>query len=311
MEQIKVSIIVPVYNIIEYLDECLNSLINQTCNEIEIILVDDGSTDGSGELCDNYTNKYGNIKTIHQENGGLSKARNTGINNALGEYILFVDSDDYINKDTCRFLYDVAEKYNCEIVTYNEIKVKNGIEEKGFTRPVKEYEVYDGTTLLVESIKGHSVSMCAPFALYRKSFITEHGIYFKEGILHEDELWTPQIYLKAKRAIYVNKHFYYHRYREDSITHIKNKERNSKDLINTCYILYDIYSNIEENQRKYLYNYLCMLYLWAVFIGKNYYADKKFALKTASSKKNRLKAILYFISPHVYIMINSYIKKDK
>lgn len=115
MEEKLISIIVPVYNVEKYLKECIDSVISQTYKNLEIILVDDGSTDKSGEICDEYSKKDSRIKVIHKENGGLSDARNVALDIAKGEYIGFVDSDDYVEKDMFETLYKLAEEHNTEI----------------------------------------------------------------------------------------------------------------------------------------------------------------------------------------------------
>ncbi|HFD6724085.1 TPA: glycosyltransferase family 2 protein, partial [Enterococcus faecium] len=111
-----VSVIVPIYNVEKYLRKCVDSLLSQTLKEIEIVLVDDGSPDASGEIADEYQKKYSNVKTIHRENGGLGPARNTGIENATGEYVAFLDSDDWVESDMYEKLYLVASKENADIV---------------------------------------------------------------------------------------------------------------------------------------------------------------------------------------------------
>ena len=112
----KISVIVPVYNVKLYLHKCVDSILNQTYQNIEVLLIDDGSTDGSSDICDSYTEKDSRIKVVHKKNGGLSSARNTGLDMATGEYILFVDSDDYIDIEMIRRLYDALVKtggYEC------------------------------------------------------------------------------------------------------------------------------------------------------------------------------------------------------
>ena len=110
-----ISVIVPIYNVEEYLNECVDSILNQTYKNLEIILVDDGSTDKSGIICDDYAKIDSRIKVIHKKNGGLSDARNVGIDRALGEFIIFIDSDDYIDHSMCEILLAYASKYDVDI----------------------------------------------------------------------------------------------------------------------------------------------------------------------------------------------------
>ena len=115
----KISVIVPVYNVKLYLHKCVDSILNQTYQNIEVLLIDDGSTDGSSDICDSYTEKDSRIKVVHKKNGGLSSARNTGLDMATGEYILFVDSDDYIDIEMIRRLYDALVKTGADMSVCN------------------------------------------------------------------------------------------------------------------------------------------------------------------------------------------------
>ncbi|NJJ41641.1 glycosyltransferase family 2 protein [Paenibacillus apii] len=127
----KISVVVPIFNVEQYLERCLDSIINQSYKDLEIILVNDGSTDRCYEICETYKQKDRRIVVIHQQNGGLSEARNTGISRATGEYIGFVDSDDYIERDMYQFLYNLIKKYNAEIsicgtyITYDNKRIKS------------------------------------------------------------------------------------------------------------------------------------------------------------------------------------------
>ena len=111
----KISIIVPIYNVEKYLDKCVSSILNQTFTDFELLLVDDGSPDRCGEMCDEYAKKDSRVKVIHRKNGGLSAARNSGIDAACGKYIGFIDSDDYIEENMYEHLYDVITKYDADI----------------------------------------------------------------------------------------------------------------------------------------------------------------------------------------------------
>nr|WP_302853132.1 glycosyltransferase [Methanosphaera stadtmanae] len=120
----KVSIVIPVYNVEKYIERCLKSILNQTLDSIEVIVIDDGSTDNSGKICDEFSTKYKNVKTFHKRNGGVSSARNLGISIAKGEYIGFVDPDDFIHVNMYKELYENAKKVNSDIAicSFKEIK---------------------------------------------------------------------------------------------------------------------------------------------------------------------------------------------
>lgn len=120
-----ISIIIPVYNVEQYLDKCLQSVINQTYQDIEIILVDDGSSDSSGILCDKWKEKDSRIKVIHKSNGGLSNARNVGIEQANGEYLMFIDSDDIVANDLCKVLFEMLKNNHADISICNATHIFN------------------------------------------------------------------------------------------------------------------------------------------------------------------------------------------
>lgn len=299
----KVSIIIPVYNVERYLGKCLNSALGQSLDDIEIILVNDGSSDSSPEICRQYAAADNRIKLIEQENAGLSAARNAGFANCSGDYVLFLDSDDYLSADACERLAETAERLDCDIVAANEIKVINGKECTGECRKFPENVVMSGKEFYVESLRKGGLSPCVQFSLYRRSFIAASGVTFKEGILHEDELWTPQILLKARRLSCLDLPFYYHLCREGSITQKKDHTKNSLDMLATCRELYELFRKQDKYSRKYMFDNLCTSFLSAVYVGRRTDEDRLFALRTARSKKNIFKALLYAVSPKLYLAV--------
>lgn len=305
MNKVDISIIVPVYNVKLYLERCMKSLINQTYNNYEIILVDDGSSDGSGELCDGYTN-YSKVKVIHQPNKGLSGARNTGIKNALGEYIMFVDSDDYIDVKSCEQFMNILKNGTFDIVCADAYRVT----EKGITEKNKDRTNINipctGMDFLVESVSLKSMCMCAPFAVYRKKLIVENECWFKEGVLHEDELWTPQIFLLSQNVSYIPFRFYYHCERGGSINLSAWNEKRGKDIEYISFTLKEVYERkiADTKKRKVLLDHLCMLYLNSLNMTKNKRGSKSFLRETAYTKNNRIKALIYMVSPSIYFMVN-------
>ena len=307
-----ISIIVPVYNVKNYLTRCVESLKRQTHQDLEIILIDDGSTDGSEILCDSYAAER-HIKVIHQANAGLSMARNAGIAAANGEYLLFVDSDDYIEADACKRLLEEAQKYNCDIVcarAYIATEKQcymDGVDRHGIKVPCS------GKEFLVKSIGQKAMQMCAPYALYRTDVIRKNEIYFRAGILHEDELWTPQVYLNAQKVSYLSYPFYYHWMREGSITQSTWNEKHSRDIYFVCGELSRIYTEKVENlkERRILMDYVCMLYLNALNLIRDKHGNKKFLLYAAATTRNRLKALLYCSYPTLYFAVNPHKSMSK
>ncbi|MCM1202165.1 MAG: glycosyltransferase [Bacteroides fragilis] len=305
-----VSVIVPVYNVRNEIGRCVESLVNQTWKQMEILLIDDGSTDGSGIICDEYASGYHNVRAVHQENRGLSGARNRGLTAAEGEYILFVDSDDYVELHACEYLMEEALKYRCDIVAGKAYLSSNGrLYRHNRERREKKYPC-EGIDFLTEGIRRKAMSMCAPFALYKRAMIMENRLFFEEGIFHEDELWTPQVYLHAHSVSYINYSFYYHCMREESIGNdTSSQDKHADDILFVSRRLYDIFSSYGGAGKNIVMDYICMLYLNALYIGKRKDGDKKFALRTAHSLRNLLKSILYGISPHIYLTVNDFVKR--
>ena len=164
--KMKVSIIIPVYNVEAYLDRCLKSIVNQTYENLEIIIVDDGSPDKCPFICDSWQLKDDRIIVIHKENGGLSSARNTGLDIATGDYICFVDSDDYISLDMIETMLDAALTYSVDVVTCGRIRVANSTEEEMYSLP--KGKLFTGEKAIKELFCGGAIEEAAWDKLYKK-----------------------------------------------------------------------------------------------------------------------------------------------
>jgi len=185
----KISVIIPVYNTEEYLERCINSVLNQEFQDLEIILVNDGSTDSSAEICNSYACKYNKISVFHKANGGSSEARNMGIENATGEYITFVDSDDYIKPDMYKKLYNNAKIYNSDITGYDE--------------KVNRIIIHTEDLLMRYFLKGE-VSVCKRIF----SIKLFDDFRFKTGVTSEDVLASYQLFSKAKKYLEIPGDYY-------------------------------------------------------------------------------------------------------
>lgn len=308
---IKISIIVPIYNAKKYLSRCLESLINQTLKEIEILTINDGSKDNSDKIIKEYMKKDSKIRIYNKENGGLSDARNYGLKMAKGKYILFVDADDCIEKNTCKELYEIAEKEQLEILKFNYFDEKN----KKYAFKYKEQymrKTYNGIEYLKRVFDSKDeMTIVAWNALYNRKYLQDNKFKFKKNILHEDELWTPQIIIKANRIMQVDNVYYNYKYNKNSITTQKDKTKNAMDIINTCKELDNIYSKINDRKlRKQLKNTIVTKYLEAFVMGKMYekekkkYIDKKFLINKSYTIRNKAKVFLFFINSKLYYKIN-------
>lgn len=205
-----ISIIVPIYNVEKYLRRCVISLINQTYENIEIILIDDGSTDLSRLICDEMKEIDKRIKVIHKRNGGLSDARNVGINYAKGKYYSFVDSDDYITNGTIKNLYESMRKYDCDISICNMVQFNDNNETFSFYEPTKQLKIYEGN----EKFKTlNQPSVCNKLF---KSILFEN-IQFPIGKYYEDTYIYHELLYKAKKVVLTGKTGYMYFMREGSI----------------------------------------------------------------------------------------------
>lgn len=213
----KISVIVPVYNVDTYLRECIDSIINQTYNNLEIILVDDGSTDNSKIICDEYAQIDNRIIVIHKENSGLSDARNEGINISSGEFITLVDSDDKIALDMIEYLYNLADISNCDISVCQRLLIN----EEGYPIPYKikrtESKLITGRNQCMESFfKESYIDTVAWGKLYRSSLFKD--IRYPTAKYHEDDFTTYKLIAKCQVISIGFEQKYYYRIRKGSIT---------------------------------------------------------------------------------------------
>ncbi len=215
-----VSVVIPVYNVESYLCQCIDSVIDQTYKHMEIILVDDGSTDKCPEMCDRYKMKDDRIIVVHKPNGGLSDARNVGLSLTTGKYVLFLDSDDLIKPDSVQKLVEISEGYQLDLLFF----CAEPIDEKGeiitdkflsarYIRSENDYIVSSGKELFAKMVLKKEYYSCVPMIFIRKDVIKNRF----EAILHEDELYTILLSYSADRTMCCNYQFYRRRFRKDSI----------------------------------------------------------------------------------------------
>lgn len=208
------------------------------------------------------------------------------------------------------------KKNKLDILSVNAFKYisKNKIRLKTKKRSF-EGQKLSGIEFLKKSYMENAMSHCVPFNIYKKEIILKNKIFFKKGILHEDNLWTPQIFIKAKNVMYYDIDFYMHRTRENSITQKKNKKKNSADLLKTCYELDNIYDNINDEQTKFILdNVLVTTYLWAIAIGElvpedNNLIKMNFLEDKSLNLKNRVKVFIFRTNPKLYIKLFNFINK--
>ena len=254
-----ISIIVPVYNSENRLKSCIDSILNQTFRDFELILVNDGSKDSSGKICEDYAEKDTRVKVIHQSNMGVSEARNTGLKYSVGTYIGFVDSDDYIDKKMYETLYNLMIKNNAEITVC-------GVREKW---PDKEMVYSEKSELLIlhkqDSIKflfiGKYLTMYAVNKLYKKSLFNE--IKYPRGKIYEDTIITPQLFSLANKVVYTSESFYNYVRSSGSITTSEFSQKDM-DIIEAGKSVLEFAkekfpSLIKEAEYRYFWSYMCVI----------------------------------------------------
>lgn len=222
-KKVKVSIIIPVYNVERYLTRCLDSLINQTLKDIEIICINDGSTDSSLKILKEYQQKDNRITIIDKENQGQSIARNIGISKSIGEYIGFVDSDDWVDLDFYEKLYSSAIKHNADIAVAgiirlhkynkkNHLKINNESITEDFEKKLKLCDIPDKSYVWNK--------------IYKSDKIKEYNLKFKEKMIYEDVIFTPEVILKLNKLVTVpNIKYYYWRNPNSTVTQRNEKAK--------------------------------------------------------------------------------------
>ncbi len=306
----KFSIIVPVYNVEQYLERCVEMLAGQH-DSCEVLLVDDGSRDSSGQMCDSFASEYEYVKAFHKPNGGLSSARNYGIDRAKGEYILFVDSDDYVETSMCRVLEDYISKApDAEVIAYD------GIEEGpqgncGIRRGwVKQAESKDGHDFLLESYKQRTLHVEAWLYAFKREYLEKNHLRFKEGVLAEDVEFTPRAVIPARQVLSIPEAFYHYIIRGDSLTAQTGREKNIRDFFQILKEQCELAEQQDEELCKWMKNSVLDRYLDRIYGLRMYrkeyrhLVDKKFLLGKAATSWNRFRVALCLINLRLYCMVN-------
>ena len=257
MEEILFSIIIPVYNIQDFVEIAVRSIINQDYRNYEVIMVDDGSSDNSGDLCDKLVTKFQNLKVIHKENGGLSDARNVGIKNARGKYIIFLDGDDGLADDALVNLAMIITKENPDIIinrrasfidfveNYQECKYYFNKDRLNQLTPARQYRCIQ---------KYKDCWLGAWLFVIKRTFVLDNNLFFYKGILHEDEEWVPRVFFAGGKLGFNNNLLYLYRInREGGITATYNIKREF-DLLKIIELLLQ-----EFNTQKYSDDVRCCI----------------------------------------------------
>ena len=310
----KVSVIIPVYNTERYLEECLDSICGQTYKNIEIILINDGSTDNSLKICESYKSKDNRIIIINKENTGVSDSRNIGIEKSTGKYIFFLDSDDYLEKNTIENMVKKANGYNMVICGMN-IKYINTLKTSNL-----KYRTIDNNKCIEDVVNNMQIGGFAWNKLFEKEIISLNGLKFNKNIsMCEDLLFVVNYLKNSKNILILDENLYYYRIRKSSLTTNKNSKRlksiiyvykeiydyfvkNNFDLIKLKYYIINLYfSNNNSEERKFIKNSFKFNYFFTLF---NIIFNKNVNLKD--------KIIIFFnsISPRIVLKIRKYREKE-
>lgn len=292
------SLIVPVYNVEAYLQKCVDSLLEQDLpqDDYEIILIDDGSADKSGELCDMLAKGHDNIRVIHQQNRGLGAARNTGIAAAAGKYIQFVDSDDYLCPDVLGQIVHQMEKQDLDILRINYRNVNSDgvvFEPNKYSKPFDNYSeaACDGLTFLNERL---GFACYAVQFVCRAALLRQEGNGFLEGIYYEDVEWTPRILLQARRVASSQTMVYNYLYRPGSITRNSDSDRKRKSVEDKLQLIRTVKDRRAAiKDRRWFDGMIAQTVLSVISeVSRHFYKDRKQYVK-------RLKALQVFpLSPY-------------
>lgn len=267
-----ISIIIPVYNVKFYLKECLNSIINQSYKNLEIILVDDGSTDGSEKICDEYAAKDKRIVVIHKENGGVSDARNKGLDICTGDYISFVDSDDWLELDAYERILNVAKKTKADIVVCGYIlEFKNG----KINYSLDNKMIRENLKILDELFYDKNFPNAVWGKLYKKEIF--RNLKFPSGKIYEDMLIKYDILKETDKIVILDNLLYHYRQRESSIMNIKRKTFNERII--ACEIILNKIKKENSSLVLQAYSQLYKHYIYVIEdVYKNYGGDDKYKI---------------------------------
>ena len=309
-----ISVIVPMYNVEKYLKQCLDSILQQTYSNLEIILIDDGSTDGCYKIAEEYAKKDKRIKVLHQKNQGISIARNNGIEIASGKYIAFVDSDDYLEKDMYETLYNICKKYNADmaVVGINKVHDKEGriekLESDNYEKIMSKQDAYK---IMINDDLGFRVETWNK--LYKKELFND--IRYPQNKLYEDVGTTYLLVDKAKKIVYNSSAKYNYRIREKSITKNKSFTLKEMDRVEFAKKMTDFvkekYPNVKNEMEIYmLINYIATLNKMILdkknekdFIDevvKTFRKDIFIIIKSKLKIKKKIQFIALAVSPRVY-----------
>lgn len=324
----KLSIIIPVYNVEQYLRQCVDSVLAQTYKDLEIILVDDGSTDGSGKIADEICSTPNSLivssshrlKCVHKPNGGLSDARNAGLRVATGEYVAFLDSDDvYLLNDGLEQLMTLAQAEQLDVLLFQAVDVYPHHQTVRKAYDLEYMETHSGVEVFAQLVRTQSFNMSACFQLIRRELLEQHQIYFEKGLLSEDVDWSLRLWQHVSKVRAINLPLYGYQHREGSIstTYTIRNLRSYEHIFAKFVQLYNerVVDAHTELYWKTVMGYLAQMYTNCLYnYGQlsiqerkdNYYILKDYALlldHSISIKSNRVVVLRRWIGLRLTVWI--------
>ena len=265
------SIVIPVYNVEAYLPQCVNSVLQQELQDYEIILVDDGSLDNSPQLCDSYAELHSEIQVIHQINGGLSAARNTGLLAAKGEYLIFLDSDDWWNPDVCvqKMLDSVRCHPDVEMFLFSGLDFieGTGLYQRNDSKNLDRIDTTSAENYYASLLQTGNLQVHAGTKIYRRDFLEKNNLHFENGLTGEDNLWIIHILRVLQRPGIIAEPLYVYRInRKGSISNTIGK-KNILDLLEIVDRSIEYYKGNEPTSRIMQYELCFCAYLWYCALG--------------------------------------------
>lgn len=326
MKSIQVSVIIPTYNSQDYICECINSILKQNYNNMEIIIVDDGSTDATIEVINSSFNKCSNIKVIAKKNGGASTARNLGISVASGEYILFIDSDDLLYDHMLNRVIEIVKKDNLDVLLFSGKSFFDNDISKTEWEDYRYKGQYSGITcgseVLRKTLDNDDNVINCTLMLIRRDIIVNNGIKFTEGIIAEDNLFRLELLLNSNRVEILNEPLYLYRIRENSVTNSNQYFKLWYSFIISAKEVKGCFAKYKINNTKLMNDFTKKYIMYGIYDGflkcnKNERLSKKATdlhqqeRQIALSNSNIIdaKLLLYLLFPNAYYALQKTYKK--
>lgn len=328
MSKIDLSIIIPIYNVSQYLDRCLNPILSiDDSTGVEVLLIDDGSTDNSGIIADEYSKKYSFVKTYHKANGGLSDARNYGTIRSKGKYVMYIDSDDEIDSQCLSKIINIIKNSDYDCISWNAITIDE--DSKIIPKEDNSYlghgglsgdTLYSVKDFITNQVKNHNDFVTTAWiALFKREILIDNNLYFEKGLLHEDDMWTPRAFLNCRNIYYVDMNLYKYRVRNNSI--MTDNLKSEKKLHDIVFIYSSLYAFFnwkvsDEQLKKTLKGAFSKRYLY--YLGKSHWklvrnviksVNRGEILRNARGKKDKFRAFLLLLNCVLYAKVSAYVKK--